>query len=67
MSAEILNLRLARKRKQRVEKEKNAEENRLKFGQSKTEKAVLHLEKQKLDAQLDQHQLSSTDSSEPDL
>lgn len=51
--AEIVNLRMARKHKKRADKEKQAEENRVKFGRSKRErqksKAVSDLEKRKLD------------------
>jgi hypothetical protein len=38
MSAEIVNLRKARKARDRVAKEKRAEENRLKFGRTKAER-----------------------------
>ena len=53
MSAEIVNLRQARKRMARAEKERQASENRLKHGQSKTarrhEAANKLLEKKRLD------------------
>ena len=38
--AELINLRTARKNKQRVEDEKHAEENRVKFGRTKAEKKI---------------------------
>jgi len=38
MSAEIINLRKARKARDRVEKEKRAKENRIKFGRTKAER-----------------------------
>jgi len=38
MMADLINLRTARKNKQRVEAEKLAEDNRVKFGRSKGEK-----------------------------
>lgn len=38
MSADVINLRLARKRKARDDKEKQAADNRLYFGRSKVEK-----------------------------
>ncbi|MDQ8697926.1 DUF4169 family protein [Hyphomicrobium sp. LHD-15] len=38
MSAEIVNLRKARKARDRVAKEKRAEENRVKFGRTKAER-----------------------------
>ena len=40
MSAELINLRLARKNKARTDAEKQAEENRAKFGRSKAEKSL---------------------------
>lgn len=36
--SDIINLRLARKRKARADKERQAEENRIRFGRSKLEK-----------------------------
>ena len=42
--AEIVNLRQARKRKTRAERERTAEANRLKFGQPKAEKDRNRLE-----------------------
>jgi hypothetical protein len=51
--ADIVNLKLARKRRDRVEKEQQAEQNRQKFGRSKadrqTEAASKALESRKLD------------------
>jgi hypothetical protein len=38
MTAEIVNLRKVRKARDRVDKEKRAEENRLKFGRTKAER-----------------------------
>ncbi|QFY60559.1 DUF4169 family protein [Rhizobium grahamii] len=40
MSAEIINLRQFRKKQARSEKEKQAEQNRISFGRSKTEKQL---------------------------
>lgn len=40
MSGEIVNLKLARKRRDRAEKEKLAEQNRQKFGEAKADKAL---------------------------
>lgn len=42
--AEIINLRKARKAKARTEAEKQAEQNRARFGQTKAEKVVRKLE-----------------------
>ncbi len=38
--AELVNLRNVRKNKQRVENEKHADENRIKFGRTKAEKKI---------------------------
>ncbi len=38
--AELVNLRNVRKNKQRVEDEKHADENRIKFGRTKVEKKI---------------------------
>ncbi len=38
MSAEIINLRMVRKQKNRQDKEKTAEDNRRKYGRSKAER-----------------------------
>ncbi|MGO6671301.1 DUF4169 family protein [Rhizobium leguminosarum] len=40
MSAEIINLRQFRKKQARSEKEKKAEQNRISFGRTKTEKQL---------------------------
>ena len=54
MSADIINLRQAKKARARLEKEEKAQENRLHFGRSKAEKrqtkAILDLDRAKLDA-----------------
>jgi len=50
---EVVNLRLARKAKRRVEKEKIAAANRAAFGRSKAEKAVTKAEANRLDRDLD--------------
>lgn len=41
MSADIVNLRKIRKARDRAEKEKRAEENRVKFGRTKAEREAL--------------------------
>lgn len=53
--AEIVNLRQARKRKAREEKEQAAEANRLAFGRTKAEKRVVKLEKERSESVLDAH------------
>jgi hypothetical protein len=46
MSAEIINLRNARKAKERREAEARAEENRAKFGRTKAERTATHAEQE---------------------
>ncbi|GGA52563.1 DUF4169 family protein [Pelagibacterium lentulum] len=53
--AEIVNLRAARKRKAKAEKEKQADENRLLFGRTKTEKQKIEAEKALQMRRLDGH------------
>ena len=53
--AEIINLRRARKQKQRIEDAATAEANRLKFGRSKSEKKLQVLEEQRTAQLLDGH------------
>jgi hypothetical protein len=55
MSADIVNLRQARKAKARADKEKLAEENRAKFGRSKAERERLASEQDLAVRKLDQH------------
>ena len=51
--AEIVNLRQARKRKARDDREKAAEANRLAFGRTKAEKQGTKLKKNRADKTLD--------------
>lgn len=53
MTAEIINLRQFRKARERSRKEAQAEENRAKFGQSKTERQRLSLEAEHANRHLD--------------
>ena len=53
MSADLINLRRARKNKTRDEAEKQAEQNRAKFGRSKGEKMISTSETTKLKNELD--------------
>lgn len=62
MSAEIINLRQARKHKQRQDKDKTAEDNRRKFGRSKAERDAARRRRDDLEKQVDGHKL---DPSEP--
>ncbi|OWV78348.1 DUF4169 domain-containing protein [Rhizobium sp. J15] len=49
MSAEIVNLRQFRKKQARSEKEKQAEQNRISFGRTKTEKQLTRSLNEKAD------------------
>lgn len=57
MGAEIVNLRQARKRRLRDEKAKEAEENRLAFGRTKSEKQLTRTLNRKQRRLLDQQRL----------
>jgi len=54
MSAEIVNLRQFRKAKERREKEKEAEQNRLTFGRTKADKSLTKARNDKAEKGLDQ-------------
>lgn len=53
--AEIINLRQARKRKVRSEKETQADENRVKFGRTKASKSLLKKNKDLETRKIDSH------------
>ncbi len=53
--AEIINLRRARKRKERAEKEARAADNRLAFGRSKAERTLSDARKELAERRLDAH------------
>jgi len=55
--AEIVNLNRARKKKRAAEKNKSAEENRVKFGRSKAEKSKLKSDETRFERHLDAHLL----------
>ncbi|MGC4391205.1 MULTISPECIES: DUF4169 family protein [unclassified Agrobacterium] len=61
MAADIVNLRQFRKQKARSEKEKQAEQNRLSFGRTKTEKNLTSALNEKAEKALDQGRLEKTD------
>ena len=63
--AEIVNLRQARKRKRRDNKERVADENRRSHGRSLTEKSATRLAKNLDDKRLDAHRRERPDGSEP--
>ncbi|WP_289034286.1 DUF4169 family protein [uncultured Roseibium sp.] len=58
MSADIVNLRQARKKKARSDREKQAAENRTTFGRSKAEKQLSQKTETLTSARLDGHQRS---------
>nr|WP_321456348.1 DUF4169 family protein [uncultured Cohaesibacter sp.] len=61
----IVNLRQARKAKARNEKEKQAEANRARFGQTKAQKTKARFEADKLERHLDGHKRDLPDSVKP--
>ncbi|MEP1932843.1 MAG: DUF4169 family protein [Roseibium sp.] len=63
MSAEIINLRQARKSMQRSDKEKSAEDNRRKYGRSKAERDAARRRRDDLEKQVDKHRLENTEPS----
>jgi hypothetical protein len=60
--AEIVNLRLARKRAARDAREKEAAQNRVHFGLSKTERQQGRVEAERDGKRLDQHRLGPVDA-----
>lgn len=65
MSAEIVNLRQARKRRRRDEKAKKGEENRLAFGRTKSEKLLTRTLNRKQRQLLDQQRLDPGSRPDP--
>ena len=59
--AEIVNLRMARKRAARAENERTADENRIRHGLPKSEKLARRAEKRRLDSHLEGHRLDRKD------
>ncbi|MGO4386869.1 DUF4169 family protein [Microvirga sp. 2YAF29] len=53
--AEIINLRQARKNKTRADKEARADQNRISFGRTKTEKELTKAERELEQRRLDSH------------
>ncbi|MFW2534177.1 MULTISPECIES: DUF4169 family protein [unclassified Legionella] len=58
---EIINLNKKRKAKIRLEKEKKASENRIKFGRTKNEKQLEKQEKERSERYLDGHKLEKNE------
>ncbi len=63
--AEIVNLRQARKRKARTEKELAAEQNRIRHGRPLSERERQRLEHEKADRTLDAHRLEPRHPAKP--
>ncbi|MFN3248930.1 DUF4169 family protein [Roseibium album] len=63
MSAEIVNLRQVRKQRKRTDKEKQAEDNRRKFGRTKAERDDARRRREHLKNQVDSHRLPGPGSS----
>ncbi|MGW9232822.1 DUF4169 family protein [Pseudorhizobium sp. NPDC055634] len=61
MSGDVVNLRQARKARQRLDKERQADQNRLAFGRSKAEKTLTKALNQKAERTLDQGKLEKRD------
>lgn len=61
MTAEIVNLRRARKQKVRTEKEREAEANRLAFGRTKAEKQATRAEQERAARAIDSHRREPRD------
>lgn len=61
MSADVINLRQARKRKQRAERDRQAEDNRIAFGRTKTEKSLTRATRELEISRIDAHKRESTD------
>ncbi|MEQ1942995.1 DUF4169 family protein [Mesorhizobium sp. VNQ89] len=61
----VVNLRLARKRKERAEKEAVAAENRTLHGRSKAERQLDLARKNKAEAFIEAHRLDQTDLNKP--
>jgi hypothetical protein len=62
--ANVINLNKKRKTKNRVEKEKKASENRIKFGRTKKEKQIEKQENERHERHLNGHQLEKKEKNE---
>lgn len=62
--ADVINLNKKRKTKNRLEKEKKASENRIKYGRTKNEKQQVKQDNERNQRYLDGHQLEKKDNKE---
>jgi hypothetical protein len=60
MSGDVINLRMARKDRERQAKEKEAAQNRRAFGETKGEREHQHLSAEKASRHLDAHRLEAS-------
>lgn len=65
MASDVVNLRQFRKRQARAEREKQAEQNRLSYGRTKTEKSLTTALNEKASKTLDQGRLEGSRSEAP--
>jgi hypothetical protein len=63
--AEIINLRRARKQRDRTAAERQADQNRISFGRSKAERNLTEAGRDKAARALDGHRLPGSDDDEP--
>lgn len=66
MTGDVVNLRLFRKRRERSEKERQAEQNRISFGRTKAEKSLTEALNKKAERSLDQGRLDHASSEDED-
>ncbi|HEV7310526.1 DUF4169 family protein [Ensifer sp.] len=66
MTGDVVNLRQFRKRRERTEKEKQAEQNRISFGRTKAEKSLTQALNDKAESRLDQGRLERPSKDETD-
>ena len=62
MTAEIVNLRLHRKRRKQVRKDETAAENRARFGRSKADRSLAKARREQDETRLDGHRRNPEDS-----
>jgi hypothetical protein len=62
MSAEIINLRMARKDRKRQDKDKAADDNRRKYGRTKAERDAARKRRESLEAHVDGHLLNKSET-----
>ncbi len=60
MTAEIINLNKVRKARERADREREAHENRLKYGQSKSERGLADAQHRKSQSELDRARRDET-------